>query len=62
MHWYFLMEAPGPPPCWEWGGWRAWPRWDWENTLAPLMGCGTSTEFVAGGDEEAADSGLAEGE
>ena len=61
MHWYFLMEAP-PPPWLEWGGWRAWPRWDWENTLAPLIGCGTSTELVAGGEEEAADSGLAEGE
>ena len=62
MHWYFLMEA-APPPGWlVCGGWRACPRCDWENTLAPLMGCGTSTELLAGGEEDAADSGLAEGE
>ena len=71
LHWYFLMLAwgwpgcPAPPPG---PGGRAWPSpWltaDWLNTLAPLMGCGTRTEAApeAGGELEAADSGLAEGE
>ena len=61
LHWYFLIPGPWAP------GWPGWagpggPRPCPGNTLAPLMGCGTSTELEtapeAGGEDEADEYGL----
>ena len=57
LHWYFLTAACGWEGC---GGGSPGPSPDCENTLAPLIGCGTRTEpEEVGGEEDAADSGLA---